>query len=302
MKDNQRQLQQPSIIFLIPYFGKWPFWMDYFLQSCEANSSIDWLFYTDCGTPARAPRNTRFVHTEYQDYCQRVSERLGIDFSPPSAYKLCDIKPAMGYIHEADIQGYDFWAFGDIDVVYGDLRAYFNAERLAGKDLLATHHRRVSGHLCLLRNSTEMREAFMAIPDWRARYADPQHYALDEGAFSRLFVRHKNWPEWLRRFAHRFSYWYGRVEFIEAHSTYTLLPSGEKIVPEFWHWRAGHLTNSVLGEQELPYCHFMFWKNQGWSGKPMNAPQPEQTLGTGVHWLISAEGWTLLVAQGDPDA
>ena len=148
-----------SIRFVIPYFGCWPFWMDFFLAGCARNPDIDWLFFTDCGIPQNVPDNVTFIEISYSDYCALVSERLGIDFSPADSYKLCDIKPAFGYIHAEHLDGYDFWAFGDVDVVYGNLRKYFTANRLATKDLFATHARRISGHLCLLRNTPTMREA-----------------------------------------------------------------------------------------------------------------------------------------------
>ena len=43
------------------------------------------------------------------DYYRKVSERLKIDFSPKDAYKLCDIKPALGYIHFDGMSGVSFF-------------------------------------------------------------------------------------------------------------------------------------------------------------------------------------------------
>ena len=63
--------------------------------------------------------------------------------------------------------------FSDIDLVYGQLRGYFSEERLARYDLLSTHARRVSGHLCLLRNNERMRQAFMRVHGWQACFEDP---------------------------------------------------------------------------------------------------------------------------------
>ena len=100
------------------------------------------------------------------DYYQLVSDRLNIDFKPSSPYKLCDLKPALGYIHADRIKGFDFWAFGDIDLVYGNLRQYFNEARLKRYHLLSTHERRVSGHLCLIRNTERERRLFMRIDNW----------------------------------------------------------------------------------------------------------------------------------------
>lgn len=281
----------PSIRFIIPYFGAWPFWMDFFLAGCARNPDIDWLFFTDCGIPENAPANVQFIEIPYIDYCVLVSEKLGIDFSPANPYKLCDIKPALGYIHAEHLVGYDFWAFGDIDVVYGDLRRYFTSARLAQKDLFATHSRRISGHLCLLRNTARMREAFKMIPQWQARYADHSHQALDEGAFSRLFIRHKNWPEMLRRFVARFNKWSLCSEFIESHSTFSILADGQRVVPQRWFLREGRLTNSELGEQELPYLHFLVWKNQHWKGGAPDELRGPAQLAQEHSWQLSANGW-----------
>jgi hypothetical protein len=141
--------------------------MSFFLQTCKWNADIDWLFFTDCGAPDDLPDNVHVVTISFSDYCQLVSERLGISFNPKNPYKLCDIKPALGYLHVDQLDGFDFWGFSDIDLIYGNLRRYFSEERLAGYDLLSTHARRVSGHLCLLRNNERMRGAFMRIPEWR---------------------------------------------------------------------------------------------------------------------------------------
>lgn len=282
---------QPSIRFVIPYFGRWPFWISFYLESCRRNPDIDWLFFTDCGIPDNPPDNVHFVEMSYQAYCQLVSARLGIEFYPEQPYKLCDIKPALGYIHADRLEDVDFWAFGDIDVVYGDLRRYFTVERLAAKDLLATHHRRVSGHLCLLRNTATMREAFMRIPRWRERYADSTHQALDEGAFSRLFIRHKNWPDALRLFVAKFNAWSRRSEFIESHSTFTLLADGHRVVPQRWFLRDGRLTNSEMGDTELPYLHFLVWKNQHWKTHPPESLLGPDRLALSENWEVSEMGW-----------
>ena len=150
--------------------------------------------FSDCGTPDDLPDNVQIVPISFVDYCQLVSERLGIPFKPANPYKLCDIKPALGHIHAEHLADVDFWGFSDIDLVYGQLRGYFSEERLARYDLLSTHARRVSGHLCLLRNNERMRQAFMRVPGWQACFEDPEHRAFDEAAFSRLFIRRKTGP------------------------------------------------------------------------------------------------------------
>lgn len=138
--------KRPSILFLIPYFGHWPFWMPLFLESCRYNPDIDWLLISDCPVPVGLPDNVTVQAMDFPAYCRLATARLGITFTPEDPYKLCDIKPALGHIHEKSLQGYDFWAFGDLDVVYGDLRAWLSDELLARYDVITSHSRRVAGH------------------------------------------------------------------------------------------------------------------------------------------------------------
>lgn len=257
----------PSIIFLVPYFGKWPAWIDYFFLSCRYNPGVQWLFYTDCTIPEDAPENVKFKCLSFSEYKQLVSDRLKIDFHPENPYKICDIKPALGFIHYDDIQGFDFWGVSDIDLVYGSLRNYFTAERLAHKDFYATHVRRVSGHLFLVRNTPLMLEAFRKIKNWQQRFSSAEHHALDEGAFSKLFIRHKNLPRWFSSLLALFNPWARRSEFVEAYSTPNgRVPwiDGSFNFPTEWYWEQGRLTNNLTGGREYPYFHFIAWKEQ-WS-------------------------------------
>jgi len=263
MVNVSTQAAMNSICIVIPYFGKWPAWMPYYLESCRFNNTVNWLLYTDCGTPENLPSNVRVVETAYHDYCALVSQRLGIQFYPENPYKLCDIKPLLGYIHADALQGFDFWGFGDIDLVYGDLRAYFNQSRLNRNDLLSTHARRVSGHLCLLRNTEQMRTAFQRVNNWRFLISNPEHVAFDEKAFSKLFLRHKNSPAIVRFAAGLIDPWLRKAEFAEAYTTPNAKLEwidGTKNFPVRWFWRKGVLANDIDGDRVFPYFHFAVWK------------------------------------------
>lgn len=65
-------------------------------------------------------------------------------------------------------------------------RRYFSPHRLAGYGLFSIHERRVAGHLYLMCNTALKREWFIKIKDWRQRFTDQTHHAMDEGAFSRI--------------------------------------------------------------------------------------------------------------------
>lgn len=284
---------RPSICFVIPYFGQWPFWFPLFLESCRHNSDINWLIYSDCGTPNNTPDNVQIIATEFSTYCDRVSRTLGISFSPATPYKLCDLKPALGLIHEAELKGFDFWAFGDLDVIYGNIRQHFSTDRLAHHELFVTHARRVSGHCCLFRNTALMREAFANVPDWRQLLANPKHQWFDESAFSRLFIRWKNWPDNLRRIVKPFGRWTRVIDNLEAFSTPNArVPwiDGTCNFPAEWTWRQGRLTNSDDGNREFPYLHFVAWK-KWWAENAMVLPSFAlmQDLAATDCWHMSRE-------------
>ena len=286
----------PSICFIIPYFGKWPFWFPFFLASCRANSDINWILYSDCEIPANTPDNVRIIYTDYPTYCERISESLGISFQPSSPYKLCDIKPALGHIHKNEIAGFDFWAFGDIDLVYGDLRHYFTKGRLGQYDIFSTHERRISGHCCLLRNTPFMREAFMHVKDWKQQLSSPQHKWFDESAFSHLFIRHKNWPKQLAKLAKPFNRWARCIDATEGFTTpYAKIPwlDGTKNYPREWRWIHGRLTNNANGDRQFPYFHFVVWKknSDSWNNSIANNPLAARTLADNLQWAITENGF-----------
>ncbi|MEB0044862.1 MULTISPECIES: DUF6625 family protein [unclassified Pseudomonas] len=284
----------PRILFLIPFFGKWPFWMPFYLESCRRNPNIDWLLFSDCGVPENLPPNVTVEALSFSDYCALVSHRLNIDFQPTAAYKLCDIKPALGHIHADRLQGYDFWAFGDIDLVYGDLRHYFPSDRLAGFDLFSTHERRVAGHLCLMRNTARKREAFKQIKGWQQRFTDQEHHALDEGAFSRIFIWRKNFPKPLFNLLGKFNSWRRSSEFTEAFSTpggCIKWHDGTDNFPCRWYWRDGFLSNDRDGDRQFPYFHFVCWKRNEWSRLPHPDPAEVKRIAAEPAWVIDATGF-----------
>lgn len=283
-----------SIIIIIPYFGKWPFWMPFFIESCRANPNINWLLIGDCAVLEDLPNNVEQRFFAFVDYCAFVSECLGINFNPSNPYKLCDLKPALGFIHAADVAGYDFWGFSDLDLIYGDLRSYFSDERLRKYKVLSTHERRISGHFCLLRNEPELNSLFWKIPDFVRRAEDPKNHALDEGGFSRIFLWRKNFPKPLFDFVGLFNRWRRVAEFKEAYSTPNGVrpwTDGTQDYPAYWVWRNGRLQNAKDGDRQFPYLHFLVWKKY-WqqSSQPMSYEQA-QVLASRRNWRIDRDGF-----------
>ncbi|SDR80292.1 hypothetical protein SAMN05216421_0342 [Halopseudomonas xinjiangensis] len=254
-----------KIIFILPYFGTWPFWFDYFLLTCRHNASINWLILGDSPPPADAPQNVAFQTLSFEEYSSFVSDKLDVSFSPTRPYKLCDLKPMYGFIHEADIVGYDFWGFCDMDVVFGELRDFLTEDVLA-HDAIFTHARRVSGHCSLFRTERKLIDAFQQLSDWRELLESPDNQRLDERAFSKLFYRHKNWPLKMQTLLPGGNPLRISPYFEEQHSTPGCrIPwlDGSQEFPNEWRWREGKLTND-LESRGFMYFHFLNWKQEFW--------------------------------------
>jgi hypothetical protein len=173
-----------KIIMIIPYFGQWPEWINLYFYSCGQNKIIDFYFFTDCNIPENHAENLHFQGISFQHYCRMAGERLAINFAPKTPYKLCDLKPFYGFIHADLIKDYDFWAFGDIDLVLGDVQAFYSGELLKKYDVFSTHADRASGHFFVIRNTEKYRHLAFKIRNWQQKLTSEKHYILDESDFS----------------------------------------------------------------------------------------------------------------------
>ena len=226
--------------FIMPYFGNWPYWFSFFLESCRFNPDYRWLIFSDCGVPDNKPDNVTIVETTLKEYCERVSDSLKVRFYTSHAYKLCDIRPALGFIHAEEIQGSDYFGYCDADVVFGNINSFVTVDKINKYDLISAHDRRVVGHLSLIRNSEKMRNVFRLMPDWKHRMTHKKHFAIDEKDFSDLFIKHKNFPKRLRLLVSKL-YQLPRLASLEESFSTPFLRNpwtdGTYNFPNKWFWR-----------------------------------------------------------------
>ena len=274
--------QRPWLIMLCPYFGRWPAWINFFVESCKWNPDVHWRIFTDCGEPENRAANIDFVPVSFEDYKAFVRARLGTTFDPAQPYKLCDLKPALGLVHEQDTTGFPFFGYGDIDVIYGDISRFYGVEQFADLDVVSTHPERISGHFAVLRNTPDLRRAFERIPDYRALLEEPRYLNADEGHFTNVL---KNSTTERAPFTERFSTVLSTRGWHDRTMNY----------PQRWFWRGDRLTNEQDGEREFLYLHFMRWQSERWINNP---PQRGEAAWVGrdiVHldWRRAADGFCI---------
>lgn len=241
-----------SIAILIPYFGDWPVWMNFFIESCRANRTIDWILFSDVDPPENRCPNVKHVKIAFPEYRKQLSQALGVEVGAEAPYKLCDVRPALPLIHADLLRSYDFVGFGDLDVIYGDIRAFYDEHILSNYDVLSTSPQRVSGHFCLMRNRTDVITAFRRARSWKNAMRTTDYVNFDERAFYNVLRGAR------ARLLRRLGVNSIRCFFREAYST----PVATRDMR--WYWKNGRLSNEFYPDPGFMYLHFMSWHSNRW--------------------------------------
>lgn len=276
-------MKKYKIAIIIPYFGKWPEWVDLFFYSCMQNSEIDFLIYTDCEKPKilESSSNVHYKEISFDDYSNFVSHRLKIDFHPQNPYKICGLRPFFGFVHQDDIKDYDFWGFGDVDLVLGDIKKFYSDALLEKHDVLSTHADHISGHFTILRNTEKYRNICFNIKDWKDILESEKIHGLDEGDFTYVLFPALKYIQYIRRIIRKTTNWKGEHKFYanlifglryffhykkelyfkEQYTTPYLYDSEihAKNNETEWIYKDGKIYNEKTKKEHI-YFHFMFYK------------------------------------------
>ena len=254
------------IAILIPYFGDWPVWINFFIESCRWNRGIEWFLFNDRPPPENEAANVNHICVSFADYRSQLSEALDVTVAAEIPYKLCDVRPALPFVHADLVRNFDFVGTGDLDVIYGDIGSFYDEGLLSSFDLFSSHSGRVSGHFTLMRNREDVVNAFRRAPGWKAAFRNSEYVNFDERAFYNLFVQRRRWVPG------RSAVESVRCFFRETYST----PGATDRMR--WFWKDGRLTNEFYPHNPFMYLHFMSWHSNRWyqdqPGVDASAPAP----------------------------
>ena len=256
-----------KLAVIIPWFGPWPPWIEFFVESCRWNRTIRWFLLSDQAPPANRAHNLTHDRIGFAEYRDLLSRALEIPLDGLQPYKLCDLRPALPFVHSEMLRGFDFVATGDLDVIYGDIRSFYDDRLLSGYDLLSSHRYRVSGHFTVMRNDERMVSAFRRIRGWQNVFSDREYKNFDERAFFNLLTKSR--ARLFRKSGEREI----RCYFHEAYST----PAATDRMR--WYWTEGTLTNEFYPNHPFMYLHFMSWHSDRWLGE-----QPGAAPGAQAPW------------------
>jgi Leucine rich repeat len=241
-----------KICFVVAYFGKWPIWFPAFLHSCKKNPTINWIFFTDCRSPAHHSSNVVFYNRTLAQMRELIKRKIGKEATLEDAYKVPDYKPAFGMLFDDYLNDFDFWGHCDIDIIWGDIRKYVTDELLTKYDVFSTRKGMVSGHFSLFRNTLGINQLFRQSSEFTQVMRQVECHAFDEEGMTRLIGRLARtgsirvyWPKFLHNYAE------------PKTDTPSTLP---RYINKYF-WDNGRLFDATGDSAvEILYLHFMTWK------------------------------------------
>ena len=169
-------------ILILPYFGNFKNYFNMFLKSCGMNKKINWLIISDQKCPQNY-ENIKWINIEFDEFKKMIQEKFEFSVSLDTPYKLCDFKPAYGYVLENYIREYDYWGHCDCDLIFGNLEKMLIPLLNGNYDKLFA-----AGHLTIYKNSKENNRRFMkknkqGISLYKIAFSNNKIFGFDEDCY-----------------------------------------------------------------------------------------------------------------------
>lgn len=243
-----------SIAYIVPYFGKLPEFFNVWLMGCKENKTIDWFIFTDDRREFDYPANVIVTYCSFEEIRLRIQEKFSFKITLDRPYKLCDYRVAYGDIFRAELKEYDFWGYCDIDVLFGDIRAFINDDILDRYEKIG-----YQGHSTLYKNIESVRKRYLTkvseIRNYKEIYTTSESCFFDENVFSEMYNKLEI-PYYKEvNFAHLEKY---DPNFYLGHFPREM---GYKNKCQIFIWKKGklfrvYIVNEQLYLEEFMYIHF----------------------------------------------
>lgn len=239
-----------KIAVLSVYYGTLPPYYRLWLRSCEYNSTIDFYLVTDIELD-KLPENVHKINLSFTEFHALAEKKLGRKVCLDAPYKICDYRPMFGVIMEEYLKGYDYWANCDMDMLFGDLRNFFNQYELKKYDRFLH-----LGHLSLYRNTSACNQYYKLsgskCGSWEKVVGTPKNCLFDEWSGVYGIFHENNLPMFEERIFADISMLYSRFRLALDDINYD---------KQVFYWENGHVYRSYwLDEEEhrdeFIYIHF----------------------------------------------
>ncbi len=176
---DRENTQRGKALLILPYFGSFGPWFPLYLHSLARQRTLDLLLLSD-SRPPYLPANARHVEMTFDELRDLAAAKLRTPVRLHRMRNICDLRPGYGLIFDEFTRGYDYWAFGDEDVLYGDVDGMLAPHLDGAIDLVSPGTNGKSGHLTLVRNGPRTNELAMHDPAYKDVLVSIEHWAYDE--------------------------------------------------------------------------------------------------------------------------
>lgn len=238
-----------KIAVIMTWFGKLPIYFPAWLEGAVNNSTIDFYCFVDNEFECNA-KNIHVINTTMNDEIKRIATALHEDISIDNSYKFCDLRAFFGVGYEEYIKEYDFWAYCDIDMIFGDLRHFLTDDVLSRYDRFYEY-----GYLSIFRNNYQMKHLYELpggiytkdeIFRGKAKCTPEEQY----GIYRISEINHIKW--------------YRENNFADFHVPYSsfILNQRKNYQKQAFYWEDGHVyqvyvdLNGEVKKDELAFIHW----------------------------------------------
>ena len=240
------EYKDTRICIISVYFGVLPNYFGLWLRSVKFNSNIDFLMFSD-QTIQEIPNNLKIVNCNLHQLKDRIENKLGYLISLDKPYKCCDFRPAFGLIFDDYLVNYDYWGYCDFDMIFGDLKSFFEKYHLSQYDRFLP-----MGHLGLYKNTIINNKRFMTMindcVDYRQVFTDYHNYAFDEQG-SRIIYEKCGYSFFRQRIFADISKIYKRFRLALKDKNYN---------NQVFFWDRGKIFRAFIVYDEIRYEEFIY--------------------------------------------
>ncbi len=169
-----------KVCLVVPYYGEFPWWLVFFLESVKLNPAYSWLLVSDKKPETELSPNVSFLKLSIEEFQDLISETLGVSPQLDFPYKICDFKPAFGKIFKKQLTGFSYWGYCDLDLVFGNIGHLLDDILNKGYDVISPDKDFFPGHFCLFRNRDFVNNLYKSIDGYKAVLSSEKVFLIDE--------------------------------------------------------------------------------------------------------------------------
>ena len=264
-----------NIGFIIPYFGKFNNYFQLFLNSCKYNHDCDWIIFTDDRRYFNYPDNVIVHYCLFSEIQCLFRNKFEFQIKIERPYKLCDFRPAYGYIFSDYLNDYRFWGYCDVDLIWGNISHFINVDLLNMYDKIG-----IMGHCTIYKNDDQIKKIFLkslnGVNRAKTVFSLEQNQSFDEefrGSINNIFEEYNlaiDYKEYEANIYTKSSDF--RITRMEINHQHYII---EKKSRSFFVWNKGELNRYIILNNELSKEEFMYIHMQS---RPMHVKISEESL------------------------